>query len=53
MTISVLKAIEKARPNFKELKRSGVNNYFKSNGVSHQYSTLTDIFDASYSALLG
>lgn len=52
MTISVLKAIEKARPNFKELKRSGVNNYFKSNGVSHQYSTLTDIFDACYSALL-
>tara|TARA_R100001460_G_scaffold41330_6_gene76931 strand:- start:297 stop:998 length:702 start_codon:yes stop_codon:yes gene_type:complete len=52
MTITVLKAIEKARPNFKELKRSGENSFFKSNGVSHRYSTLTDIFDACYSALL-
>lgn len=41
MTLQILKAIEEARKDFKELKKSGKNPMFK-NG----FSTIDDIFDA-------
>ena len=37
----LIKALEKARKEFKELKKSGKNNFFKTaGGKPHEYSTL-------------
>ena len=48
----LLDALENAKQDFKKLKKSGKNNFFKTqnNGV-HTYSTLDDIFDACKDAL--
>tara|TARA_B110000285_G_scaffold154829_1_gene172747 strand:- start:465 stop:929 length:465 start_codon:yes stop_codon:yes gene_type:complete len=46
-------ALEKARKEFKELKKSGKNNFFKTgNGKPHEYSTLNDIFTSCREALM-
>lgn len=44
--IQLLKAIEEARKNFKELKKDGKNPMFKNN-----FSTITNIFDSCKSSL--
>jgi isocitrate dehydrogenase len=46
-------ALEKARKEFTELKKSGVNKFFKtSEGEPHKYSTLNDIFTSCREALM-
>jgi hypothetical protein len=47
----LLIAIENARENFKSLKKSGSNPFFKTNGKAHQFSTLDDIFTSCKEAL--
>jgi len=48
----ILSALQNARRDFKPLKKSGVNSYFKTNtGQPHLFSTLDDIFDACADAL--
>ena len=50
--IAVLSAIEEARKEFKPLKKSGVNAFFKNKkGEPHLFSTLDDIFDTCLDAL--
>ena len=50
---AVLSAIEQARLEFKPLKKSGINSYFKNpkTNMPHLFSTLDDIFDACLDAL--
>ena len=50
---AVLSAIEKARLEFKPLKKSGINNFFKNpkTNMPHLFSTLDDIFDSCLDAL--
>ena len=49
----LIKALEKARKEFKELKKSGKNNFFKTaGGKPHEYSTLNDVFTACRDALM-
>ena len=51
-TIEVKSAIERARKEFKPLKKSGVNAFFKNKkGEPHLFSTLDDIFDSCLDAL--
>lgn len=52
MNDKILQAIEVARKDFKELKKSGENNFFKSKaGEPHRFSTLDDIANACKEAL--
>ena len=49
---ALLTALGNARKEFKPLKKSGVNSYFKTkDGQPHLISTLDDIFEACNTAL--
>ena len=48
----LLSKLQKAQANFKELKKSGENKFFKTqDGGYHKFSTLNDIFDSCKTAL--
>jgi len=47
----LLEALENAKQDFTKLKKSGKNNFFKTQNGVHTYSTLDDIFEACKDAL--
>jgi hypothetical protein len=47
----LLEALENAKQNFKNLEKSGKNNFFKTQNGVHTYSTLEDIFKSCKDAL--
>ena len=52
-TTNILKAISKARQEFKTIEKSKENSFYKDkNGQAHKYSTLTDINNAINDALV-
>lgn len=44
-------ALSKAQRSYKQVKKSGLNDFFKKDGVSSKYPTLNDYIEASFEAL--